>query len=434
LGEKRDSGMPTVFVDYSSGVKTNRDAWCYNASRLGLEHNVVRMIDFYNVEVNRFKSASIGLSKSDRLDPEVFVIKDTTKISWTREVYADVGKGHSRAFVPAGVYKSLYRPFTNQWMYFNQHFNNCVYQMPRMFPDTTVRNLVICVTGRGSTKGFSALMTDKVPDLEMVSKGQCFALKIYEPVPGLELPGVDVTEQVDLFASEPDKDATAQEYIGPTGRYWVNDGIGDAALAYFVQIYGGAKITKEDLFYYTYGLLHSEDYRARYADNLSKELPRLPPVKKFEDFQAFTAAGRKLAAIHVGFEDVAPHPITVEGGKLLLSTFTDADYRVTQMKFANKGDKTRVIYNHRITISDIPSEAFDYVVNGKPALEWVMERQAVTTHKDSGIVNDANQWAIETIGDASYPLQLFQKVITVSLETLKIVHGLPRLDLLVRTN
>lgn len=115
-----------------------------------------------------------------------------------------------------------------------------------------------------------------------------------------------------------------------------------------------------------------------------------------------------------------------------MDSFTDADYRVEQMKFGKKGketDKTTVIYNHKITMTYIPLEAYDYVVNGKPALEWVMERQAVTTHKDSGIVNDANLWAIETIGGAKYPLELFQRVITVSLETMKIVKSLPRLDL-----
>ena len=190
-------------------------------------------------------------------------------------------------------------------------------------------------------------------------------------------------------------------------------------------------MNKEDLFYYIYGLLHSEDYKKRYADNLSKELPRIPAVKEFADFQAFSAAGRNLAGLHIGYESVKPYPVNIEGGALLLSSFGDADYRVTQMKFPSKTDKTRVVYNHKITMSGIPLEAYDYVVNGKPALEWVMERQAVTTHKDSGIVNDANLWATETVGDAAYPFKLFQRVITVSLETMKIVRALPRLDIVV---
>jgi predicted helicase len=209
----------------------------------------------------------------------------------------------------------------------------------------------------------------------------------------------------------------------------VRDGITDAGLQHFQTAYPGESISKEDLFYYLYGLLHCEDYKQRYADNLSKELPRIPAVKKFADFRAFSSAGRKLAELHIDYENVAPYPVNIEGGALLLNSFSDADYRVTQMKFASKADKTRVIYNPKITMSDIPLEAYGYVVNGKPALEWVMERQAVTTHKDSGIINDANLWATETVGDAAYPLKLFQRVITVSLETMKIVRALPNLDI-----
>jgi len=206
----------------------------------------------------------------------------------------------------------------------------------------------------------------------------------------------------------------------------------DAGLQHFQAAYPGKTFSKEDVFYFIYGLLHSEEYKAKYADNLSKELPRIPAVKQFADFMAFSTAGRQLADLHIGYERVAPYPVVIECGGAL-SALTEADYRVTQMKFAKgmhgeKHDKTRVIYNHKITLTDIPLAAYDYVVNGKPALEWVMERQAVTTHKDSGIVNDANLWATETMHDAAYPLKLFQRVITASLETMKIVRGLPPLD------
>lgn len=231
------------------------------------------------------------------------------------------------------------------------------------------------------------------------------------------------THQNDLFASE----HTQGE---PTIRR--KDGITDGGLSHFAAAYPTETITKEDVFYYIYGLLHSDDYKKRYADNLSKELPRIPCVKKAADFWAFSQSGRKLADLHVDYETVAPYPVTFEGGELLMAALVDADYRVTQMKFGKKGkiaDKSTVIYNHKITMTGIPLEAYDYVVNGKPALEWVMERQAITTHKDSGIVNDANDWAIETVGDAKYPLELFQRVITVSLETMKIVRALPRLDI-----
>jgi predicted helicase len=175
-------------------------------------------------------------------------------------------------------------------------------------------------------------------------------------------------------------------------------------------------------------LLHSEDYKTQYADNLTKELPRIPCVKQAADFWAFSKAGRDLAELHINYETVEPYPVTVECGKTTIDDLKDSDFYVTQMKFAKKGDKSKVIYNHLITIKNIPLAAYDYVVNGKPALEWVMERQAVSTHKDSGIVNDANAWAIETVGNPRYPLELFQRVITVSLKTMEIVNALPRFD------
>jgi len=210
------------------------------------------------------------------------------------------------------------------------------------------------------------------------------------------------------------------------------DAITDAGLVHFQSAYPGEKLTKEDLFYYVYGLLHSPDYRTAYADNLGKELPRIPCVKTAQDFWAFSRAGRALAEFHLNYETVTPHPVeVVTTGKL-----TDASYRVEKMRYGKTkvagktvDDKTVLVYNEHITLKGIPLEAYDYVVNGKSALDWVVERQCVKTDKDSGILNDANAWAIETMGNPKYPLELFQRVITVSLETMKIVIGLPPLTL-----
>jgi len=212
------------------------------------------------------------------------------------------------------------------------------------------------------------------------------------------------------------------------------DAITDAGLTHFQSAYPGAAITKEDLFYYIYGILHSPDYRERYADNLSKELPRIPRVRTATDFWHFSKAGRDLAALHLDYETVEKYPLTIDAKGPL----TDADYRVEKMKFAKKkdletgksiNDRSTVIYNNKITLRGIPEAAWDYVVNGKAALDWVMERQAVRVDKASGIVNDANDWATETMGNAKYPLELFQRVVTVSLETQKIVNALPALDI-----
>jgi predicted helicase len=246
----------------------------------------------------------------------------------------------------------------------------------------------------------------------------------------------------DLFKTEAENDALASTET--TKELTRKDGITDAGLAHFADFYAptlaaGQTINKEDLFYYIYGLLHSDDYKSRFADNLTKELPRIPRVKKVADFWHFSQAGRDLADLHVDYESVAMYPVNFAQGNAVVQSLPDSDFYVTNMKFgkgsgvddegkAIKHDKTRIEYNAKITLTNIPLEAYDYIVNGKSAIEWVMERQGVATHKDSGIINDANDWAIETMGNARYPLELLQRVITVSIETMKIVRALPKLD------
>ncbi|MET3590404.1 putative helicase [Bartonella silvatica] len=190
------------------------------------------------------------------------------------------------------------------------------------------------------------------------------------------------------------------------------------------------------MFYYVYGLLHSEDYRARYADNLSKELPRIPCVKSADDFWKFVTTERELDHLYMNYENVESYPVTFkkDNPKQTEISHPEKFYYVTEMKFAKiknskEKDKTTVIYNSNITITDIPLEAYEYIVNGKPTLEWVMGRQCVKTDKKSGIVNDTNCYAIETVGSPACPLELFQRVITVSLETMKIVKKLPKLEI-----
>ncbi len=185
---------------------------------------------------------------------------------------------------------------------------------------------------------------------------------------------------------------------------------------------------------YIYGLLHSSDYRAKYADNLSKELPRIPCVKKFDDFRQFVEAGKALAELHLNYENANPFNITFKQGRYPTPDDLNVtpDYvRVKKMRFGKNGnekDKTTIIYNDNITISDIPLDAYKYVVNGKSAIEWVMDRQTISTDKDSGLVKDANDYARQTKNSPVYPLQLLLCVITVSIETLKITRNLPKME------
>jgi predicted helicase len=415
LGDKKDKNAVAIFENYSRGVATSRDAWCYNFSKKALATNMRGMVDFYNAEVKRYKAACDS-GKAPEIDS--FINADSSQISWNRGLKNDLEKFKKHIYEVDSLVTGLYRPFTKSPVYFSKYMNDMVYQMPRIFPDTSVENRVICVTGLGTPKAFSALISEVLPDIQIIANGQCFPLHLYEPSTDAE----DSAPQPDMFAP------AATQQTATTPRYTRRDGITDAGLAHFQAAYPTETISKEDLFYYIYGLLHSEDYKAKYADNLTKELPRIPAVKQAADFWHFSTAGRELAELHVNYETQAPYPVTLDCGSRKLAELQDKDFYVTKMKFASKGDKSTVIYNHAITLKGIPLAAYDYVVNGKPALEWVMERQRVSTHKDSGIVNDANDWAIETVKNARYPLELFQRVITVSLRTMEIVRGLPALE------
>jgi predicted helicase len=211
-----------------------------------------------------------------------------------------------------------------------------------------------------------------------------------------------------------------------------SDGLSNKGKTYFTDKYKNNSITKEDIFYYVYGILHSEEYRTKFNENLLKSIARIPCTKTESDFWLFSKAGFELAELHLNYETVDFYPVTIDTGSKTINEFDNEDYYVTKMKYEKSGkikDLTTVKYNDQITIKNIPVEAYEYEVNGRPALDWVIDRQSVSTEKKSQITNDANDWAIETMGNAKYPLELFQRVITVSLETMKIVKSLPKLDI-----
>lgn len=418
LGDKRGNGLK-LFENYSQGVVTSRDAWCYNSSKEQLASQVKRLIANFNAESQRFSKEFAGLDRKDRAAKvDDFIDTDASRISWSRGLKQELMQGRTFKFDTQKIVRGLYRPFTKQWMYFDRRFNEMVLQMPRIFPNPGTGNLVVCVTGLGEAAGFSCLIADEVPNFHFVAGSQCFPLHLYDS------PEPDIAEASPEQAALFNEATGATQPMAPTRR----DSITAEGLAHFQSAYPSDTIGREDLFYYVYGLLHSPDYRERFADNLGKELPRIPRVKTAADFWAFSRAGRKLADLHLNYESVEPYPLKIDsGGKKL----TDADYRVEKMRYGKgKGkdkDLTTLHYNDRITLTGIPLEAYDYVVNGKPALDWVVERQGVKTDKDSGIVNDANDWAVETMGNPRYPMELFQRVVTVSVETMRIVRGFPPL-------
>jgi len=235
--------------------------------------------------------------------------------------------------------------------------------------------------------------------LQVVDKGQFFPLHFYEERskanPGL-FDGKDGSELIQ------------------------RDGITDFILERARKQYGN-KVSKEDIFYYVYGFLHSPEYRSTFANDLKKALPRLPLVDSPKDFWAFSKAGRQLADLHIDYEEVPPHPdVVVEGAE-------SKAYKVKKLRFPKKDQKDTILYNSQITIKNIPAKAYEYVVNGRSAIEWIIDRYQIKTDKKSGITNDPNDWADE-VGNPRYILDLILSVINVSTQTVDIVEGLPKVE------
>lgn len=412
---------PAVFELSSPGVQTNRDAWVFNSSKRQLETQIESFAAFFNREIDRVQPAlrerKTATGAIDEQFVDDLVDNDPSRIKWTSGLKRRLVNGERLRVDPSKLVPSLYRAFSKDWLYAAPEVIHRPGRMLRAFPGGTIANRAIGVSGIGSRPAFSCIMTSAVPALDVMEKSQWFPLQIHD---AHEAPlDEDGQEPGDLFAKK------GAGVTGPVAAPTRRDGITDAGLAHFQSAYPGEEITKEDLFYYVYGVLHSPDYRERYADNLGKELPRIPRVKTAADFWAFSTAGRALGELHVGYERVPEFAAKIESP----AKPTPAQYRVEKMRFGKGKDRATIHYNEAITVSGIPLEAYEYVVNGKPAIEWVMERQSVTTDKASGIVKDANAWATETMGAARYPLSLLLRVITVSLETMSVIRGLPPLEM-----
>lgn len=408
-----------VFALYSRGVATSRDAWAYNFSQTALAENMQKTITFYNSEVERYQLACKG--KSDDNKPVVgdFLNYDSTQIHWDRANKKEVTQNKTSAFNPGSLRAGLYRPFCKQGLYFNRQWNNDRYQQPRIFPKPDSANLAICVPGIGSDKEFSALMVNTVPDLNFqAAGGQCFPRYHY-------LSAGAQGNQVPLE-------------MGEVGQTQV-DNIPQETVDRFREKFRDSTIDADAIFYYVYGLLHSPDYKTRFAADLKKMLPRIPLVASSDDFQRFSEAGRVLAGLHVDYEDkeVWPMNIYIDDNKKEEQTGQaeqdcpneEALYRVKKMAFggtARSPDKTTIRYNSHITIQGIPLDAYRYIVNGKSAIEWIIERYQVKQHKDSRIINDPNDWS----DDPRYILELLGKVVSVSMNTVEIVDQLPKLETL----
>lgn len=357
-----------IFKSFSSGVMTGRDDIAYNFSPDNLAQIVRQFGENYNSEVDRFRR--IGKDQ----DIDAFV--DYSRIKWSRDLKRILKSGRYLTFDSRCIRKALYRPFSKQYLYFADIAIDEQGQFHKIFPiQSTERDNRIVWIKVGSDWPMFALIAECIADRLPQGGSQCFPFYVYDP-------------------------------DGSNRR----ENITDWALKQFRDHYGDESISKWDIFNYVYGVLHHPGYREKFADNLKRELPRIPFAP---DFRAFAEAGQRLADLHLNYEQVEPYPLQwIEAQDEPLS------YRVTKMRLSK--DKTQVVVNDSLTLAGIPPQVFAYRLGNRSALDWVIDQYQITTDKRSGITSDPNRE-----DDPRYIVDLVGKVIAVSVETVRIVEGIP---------
>ncbi|WP_227878497.1 type ISP restriction/modification enzyme [Arthrobacter dokdonensis] len=400
-----DKGSGTgIFANYCRGLATARDAWIYNSSAVNLSHNVESMVAFYNGEVDRYAAHGHGAGVDG------FINTDATRLSWNRADKVQLKRATKYAVQDAGYRTAAYRPFNKQKVHFSRQLNDMVYQLETIFPTAKSENYGIYITSPASHyPTFEAVMVNALPDLHMLDTGQFFPRYTY----------MTPTSGDDLFSAA-GAPATPERV----------DNVTDATLANYRAAYG-ATVSKDDVFFYVYGLLHSPEYRSEFAADLKKMLPRIPMMPGAEKFMAFAQAGLELSALHIGYEQQEPYALTEVETAVVPAADEYAKYAVKKMKYGGKAgawDKSRIVYNAHVTLEGIPEDAQRYMLGARSAIDWIVERYQVKTDKASGIVNDPNDWSREH-GQPRYIIDLIGRIVTVSLETNRIVDSLPSLDL-----
>lgn len=390
------------------------------------------MIENYNTEV------SLGnTTETLRID--------TSQISWNRQLLRDLNNGKRHEFVLNCIRSGLYRPFCTQSVYFAREMNDMIYQQPKLFPTPTHTNLTFTFTSEGSSKEFTVLACNSLPDLHFLGAGvgtQTFPLYTWEPLSPTSGGEPDLFADL-ATASESRADgatpASSLDFSQPIGDqlpvildgYRRVDNVTDATLASYREHYGDAGITKEDIFFYVYALLHHPEYRERYEDDLKKMLPHIP---RAAGFHTYASVGRELADLHVNYERVEPYPSVQEEASLHAPADPWERFRIGErkMRFPKLGrrdkDFTRLEYNDYVTLTGIPAQAQGYSISGRSPLEWIIDRYHVKTDKASGIVNDPNDFLREQ-GRPNAVVDLIKRLVTVSMRTQELLETLPKLEI-----
>jgi predicted helicase len=365
----RAAGSPkTIFSTISCGIMSGRDDVVYDFRPDILLRRIETFSDRYNAELDRFR-------RKDTV-PDLDSFLDYAHVKWSRNLKRCLRQGESITFTPEALRPAIYRPFTKRHVYFQSVIIDEQGQLPKIFPNRTAEaeNRALWVK-TGSEWPMFVLAAGNLVDLLPQGGSRVLPFHVY------------------------DEDGTNRR-----------ENITDWALSHFRAHYGDDTISKWDIFHYVYGVLHHGGYRAKFADNLKRELPRIPLAP---DFTAFRDAGRELARLHLDYENLEPWPL-----KWVETPGEPLSYRVEKMRLTK--DKSAVVVNESLTLEGVPPEAFEYRLGNRSALEWVIDQYQVSTDKRSGITSDPNR-----PDDEQYIVRLVGQVVRVSVETVKIVNGLP---------
>lgn len=428
-----------IFEIFSQGVITGKDTWSFNFSKENLAENIALCIQTYNEE--REKLAN---------DKNHILLNDLSKITWGGSLKDRVKANRILEFGKDKIRECLYRPFNKQFLYYDNGFNHSHCQMDKIYPfDNNAKcingdfdNVMICLNDRGSNEFFNAFISNQIIERHFVKNAQAFPLYYYEKI---EADSKD--EQSLPFQELANNSCDEKESVAIYRR---KDAIRTEALDFVRGLYKDESISKEDIFYYIYALLNHKIYKEKYKDNLSKMLPRIPFAK---DFKAFVKFGKELASLHLNYENYSDESPCIVGEKSKIKDFkqdnlfyskeqtkefleslSDEDYAISKMKYLIKGKKDVILFNEKIAISNIPLKAYEYVVNGRSAIEWVMERYATKKDKDSGIENNPNLYectngALSGLKGGKYALHLLLSVIDMSVKSVKLIEKISELSI-----
>ncbi|XKE94435.1 DEAD/DEAH box helicase family protein [Metaplanococcus flavidus] len=347
-----------IFIDYTGGIKTGRDAWSWGFNSNSVKKNTKESIDYYNDNLGNTKIYSAV----------------TNKLSWTLSLKQKFERKEKLTFDEARMYVGMYRPFTKKYVYYTQALVDRQYQMSKVLPVKNSSNLMISLSNKTEGKQFTTLFIDVLPDVNLFAGGsQNIPQKLYD-------------------------DMGSYSAIRPTILEQLPD------------------LNEQDAMYYIYGVFHSKEFATNYFDDLAKSFPRLPNLR---DKEKYIEIGRKLADLHLNYENQP----SWDGVEVQI-TGEELTYRVKKMKHPKKGVLDTIIFNESIVIKNIPEVAYDYVVNGRSAIEWIIDQYQVKTDKKSGITDDPNEFS----EDPKYILNLLLSVITVSMKTIELVGELPKFE------